>query len=275
MTLFEGLLTPESRVTIDDGGVRAAPIYEKEKRGQWIPFTTIVDSRVDFGLFGVALLRLVTRDGTITLRVPHDDALFVHATLLPHVGATPSAVSAALARNGRPVDEWLADVRSRAQSDGYREAAMSTASLVATLEDGCAPAEARAAAAHALLYGGREDDVYAVVRAFATHALPPIVVVVAALAPGGAALVPDVMWDEALAYLTPAEVEEAERAQSYRVQHENEAHLRELLERATAEEIAAANARRAAEPGHVASRRKHHASPLGGFAASQGVSRFK
>jgi hypothetical protein len=114
------------------------------------------------------------------------------------------------------------------------------------------------------------------VRVFVRHALPPIVVVAAALAPGGAVLVPEWMWNAALEYLAN---DDAVRAQALaqRVVHKDEGHVYELLRSVTADEVAKANARRAAEPRHVASKRKYHASALGGggYAASQGVTRFR
>jgi hypothetical protein len=271
---FEGILSPTWVITLDDGGVRAR---SWDGPCTYVPFTEIDDARVDFKAFGIALLRLVKRDTVSTLRLAHDEALFVQASLLPHVGmkASVPAIASLLARNGRPVDVWLADVRARVQTDGYREAAMDSAALVAVLDDARVAPDVRAAASHALLHGRREDDVVAVVRAFVRHALPPIVVVATALAPGGAALVPEGMWDDALLYLARDEIEGAEHAQNYSVMHANEPHLHDLLERAKADELAAATAKRAAETRHESVKRKHHASALDGYAASQGVTRFK
>lgn len=271
MNPFEGLFAPTWMVTIDDGGVRATQIG----KASYIPFTDITDARVDFRPFGVALLRLVTRGATITLRVVHEEALFVHAAISPHIGVKPSvpAVAGVLARNGRPFDVWLADIRSGAGS-GYRAAPIDSSALVAVLDDTNAAADVRAAAAYALLHDGREEDLVAVVRAFVRHALPPLVVVVASLAPGGAALVPEPMWRAALEFLSTEEATQALETSS-RVVHIDEGHVYDLLRRATQEEIAAHNARVATEPRHFAAKRKHHASPLGGFASAQGVTRFK
>ena len=260
-------------VTVDDGGVRCVDA----DGGRYVPFTTLVDVVVEFTLLGVALLRLMTKEKVITLRVSRREALdaqiaILHQFTLPTQRADISeATRMSLTRGGLPLCAWLSRVGEWARSSaGYRSAALDPETAKAILADARADAELRAACVYGMLAAGDEEELEAVARAFAASALPPLVVLAARLGRGGAALVPDGMLDDALAVLPPADVADARNAVASPTTHENEAHIHALLERATRAAISEAEQ---ARPHDV--HKGFRARPLGGYASGQGVTRFK
>ncbi len=279
MSFLDDLLAPRSNVWLDDAGLRIT----SREGGRYIPFAALRRNvNVAFRPFGVAFLRLTLLDGSdIAVRVSRDEALTLHADLTAHMqhrddagAVVGEAVSTALARGARPLLAWLGGVATwAASSGGYRTATLDHATASAALLDAHTPVELRAALAHAMLATADETELAAVARAFVLRALPPLVVVAARLGRGGAALVPDAMCEDALAFL-PADADEARRAMAAPLTHEDEAHVHAIMERVKLDALAEAQARRAHDPHHA--KPKRHAAPaLGGYAGQQGVTRFK
>lgn len=75
----------------------------------------------------------------------------VHEAIAASRAGASGGRAEALVRGGRTVDAWIASLRGAASREGtFRRAALAAADLWAVLQDGEAPAEARAAAAVAL-----------------------------------------------------------------------------------------------------------------------------
>jgi hypothetical protein len=269
---FEGLLAPRAEISVDDGGVRCVTA----RGGQYVPFASLADASVNIGALAV-VLRLVGHDATkTTFRIASREALEVQEEILRGLAAVPKesideSALAALARSDRPLRDWLARVSASARAaDGYRGPAFDVDAARACLNDVVAHADLRAACAHALLATAQEDALAAVARAFVLRALPPLVVIAARLGRGGAALVPDGMLDDALRVLSPDDVASARAAISAPITHEDEAHVHALMDRVKVDAL-----REASSHAPPARRKAFHARPLGGYAAEQGVSRFK
>jgi len=267
------LFPPRAHVTVDDGGVRCVA----SRGGCYVPFATLVDASVDIGFFGGARLRLVDRGlRALTFRIDPRDALEVQSEVLRGMRALPPPAAAIdesplvpLARRARPLLDWLASVGAIAIG-GYRSAPIDFEGARACLLDAAAPADLRAACAHAMLATAREEELSAVARAFALRALPPLVVVAARLGRAGAALVPDAMCEDALTVLDAADAAAARAAMAAPVTHEDEAHVHDLMERAKTVAL-----REARDLASHPQRKRFHAHALGGYAGSQGVTRFK
>jgi hypothetical protein len=195
-------------VALDEGGLRCA--WRKGKA--YVPFALLADARIEKRALTRAKLVLVAKSNE-ELRLDVGEPLAIHRAIVTHLVQAPteSCAPAGLARGGRALDGWLDDVARRAGEAGYREAGVDHGALAALLGNEHASLDARAAAAFVLVGGASSELLHAVARAFVEHAMPPLVLLAAWLAPGGAALVPDDVAAEAGAFLTPGDAALAKR----------------------------------------------------------------
>jgi hypothetical protein len=192
-----------AHVALDEGGLRCTA----DDGAAYVPFASIADVDIETRLFGRVELVLTGVEHD-TLRIPLTNAnpLDVQRACLLRRAERRAAsvidVPSVLVRGTAPFTEWLARVvGTTGERGGYRDGAVDAATLVAVLGDEHADAAARAAAAHALVASGSAEHLLAVARVFVAHALPPIVLVAAHLAPGGAALVSKDVASELLPFL--------------------------------------------------------------------------
>jgi hypothetical protein len=212
------LTSASFEVLLDEGGLRCA---SGEAQGFYVPFATIADAALDKDLRGRMVLVLASHEGKVA-RLPLAtaspfDLHRVVSTRLAELTAAPperaarTEVPSALSRGGRPLDEWLADV-GRLGRGGYRDGAADTARLASLLDDEHADVDARAAAGFALVAGAEGAELVATARAFLEHALPPLVLAAARLAPGGAAIVDDAVTAGVKVYLDARDAEAVDAA---------------------------------------------------------------
>lgn len=185
-------------VRMDDGGVRLS----SRERTHYVSFAELKTAALSRS-YGRVVLRL----GTATQ--VHDYLLDAASDeLQPQLEAAmreararaPSGVDE-LARNGQPLDAWLARLRDLATPD-YRARPVDPEALVGVIEDRTAPVELRAAAAHVLLWQ-RDHEKATRVMVMIGRATPPLVIVAATLATRDGTYVAE--YEEALAYVSPAD----------------------------------------------------------------------
>jgi len=230
-------------VSVDEGGLRC----EWASRSAYVPLDAIVDVDVERTFFGGARLVVAAKDAKLRLEVENCVAVQGLVLLALQEARQGERLSEPrLARDGRGVEAWLRDVAAHARGT-YREAPLD---LVAVLSAPHAPAEERAAAAHALLEVGDDSQLREVARVFVTHALPPIVLAAAHVARGGGALVPDDVAREMSRFLARDDAEafdavvvDADADQERRVAAAFEHAKAEALERARREDPPAGNSR--------------------------------
>lgn len=140
------------RVVVAADGVRAAWFGA----GRFLPWTEVANVSVHgatLSLRSKTGRRLRLRARPSSVGGPHDDFFAMVERMRRVYDACASAqvhVPEALARGGRAIDAWIADLEALGKSAGYRDASVSSESLFAVLESPAAPAAARAAAAVAL-----------------------------------------------------------------------------------------------------------------------------
>ena len=212
---------------VDEGGLRC----RWKKGAAYIAFHEIVDASLADSFFGPPALVLDVAGEKRRLPIANANPFDVLGAVLANAGRPwPSRRLTALARADRDLLSWLEVVRDRTAPQ-YREAAASVALLAGILADAAASIDDRAAAAHALLTLGGDSAVAEVARTCVTRALPPLVLVAARLAPGGAALVEDELFTDLRDYLPPADAAAAAAAPS-QTNDENAAKIRAALEQA-------------------------------------------
>jgi len=235
-------------LSVDEGGVRC----DWRSRHAYIPLAAIADVSVDATFFGGSRLVLTGAVGAsvdgneIRLHVTNATCVAIQRVLLVALeeqrNANRLSYPPALARENRPIEEWLGDV-ARHATGNYRDAAFDHEVLAQVLADVHGDIEARAAAAYALLASGDDEHLVAVTRVFIMHAVPPLVLAAARAAAGGPALIPEDVVNEVAPYLPDADVEGLVRMAVSNT--DREARVTAALDRAKV--LAAADARREQE----------------------------
>jgi hypothetical protein len=243
VTLLRELITTvhgRVAVALDEGGVRCT------WRGgaAHVPWSGIADVSIVESLFGRPLMAIVGRAGDeMRLRLEHADPVDLHRAMLVQLAERRSRSAAgeppeSFARDGRRLGAWLAAAASiLATPHAYRAGGVDRARLEAVLADDHAGVSPRAAAAHALLASGDDDELARAAKAFVLRALPPLVLVAARLAPGGAALVDDDVFAESVAFLPADDRADATRLAERGRDAAREARVAATLERAKAEAL--------------------------------------
>jgi hypothetical protein len=205
---------PRATIELDEGGVRW---HEGARRG-YTAFGSIERALVRGRFGGGMTLVLSTREDEVALAL--DSSTPVTALLgriLERVARAKESAQALrddhgwLARRGRPLGEWLDDVRAatrRGLDEAYRGASVDAVALEALASDTDADVELRAAAVHALLVHPDAELGERVRARIGTDAPPLVAAVVAA----GESRLEE---DEAFAYL-PEEDRVASRRASRR-----------------------------------------------------------
>jgi hypothetical protein len=208
-----------ARASVDEGGVR----LRRWGRARYVAFKSIADARIET-TFGAPQLVLVERGGE-TPRARVLDPSETLRAVLEGVGRTRAerlesgtrvestgrgaqgddeshAVARPFAREGRSLPDWrrAIDVHLDASARVYRDGGASPELLASLVTDVHADPEARAGVAYALVAGGTPVGIDAVCAAMG-RSPPPIVVAMAALAPGAADVVPRETLAHALAHL--------------------------------------------------------------------------
>lgn len=217
-------------VELDEGGLRCT---WRDGGAAYVPFEALADATVDTTLFGTTVLvTTMTTGEEVRFKMANGNPFDVLGAIVARIAersrpdAEVRAGHHAFDRGELSLGAWLDSVRRHAcGAEAYRDAAPDRAAFAALLDDDRTAAPLRAAAAHALLTMGTDDDLALVAQALVHRALPPLVLVAAGLAPGGCALVDDELLAEMKALLpsrdrdeiTVGAVERADPAQSKRV----------------------------------------------------------
>lgn len=165
----------------------------------YVPFAALADATLDTTVFGrTVLVATLASGGEVRIKLANGNPFDVLGAVMAHVGERRSGGTAlqpghpAFERGDAALGAWLESVRRDAcGAEAYRAAPAPRELLAALLDDEGGAVSQRAAAAHALLALGADEDLATVARALVSRAMPPLVLVAAALAPGGAALVDD------------------------------------------------------------------------------------
>jgi hypothetical protein len=220
-------------IALDEGGVRLASKHD----AAYVPWTAVADVDLESHVLSSTRLALKPASGE-PVRVPLDhriDPLALQREIALQLAERRAASSKdlppALGRAGRPLGEWLAPTAAGAHA--YRTVDLDKELLADLLADEHAGVDARAFAAYALLASGADDDLLRATRAFVLRALPPLVVVAARFALGGAALVDDEILADAARFLPDADRQAAEQARTMR-DADAESRVAAALERAKA-----------------------------------------
>jgi hypothetical protein len=247
------------QVALDEGGLRCA---WKTGKG-YVPFEALADAQLRRSPLGPAKLVLVAKGGDELALALAEDPVAVHREIVARlVGEVEAPETPPLAREARALETWLDDVARRAEAGGYRDPGVDLDALAAILANEHAGAEPRAAAAFVLVGAAGGEILRAVARTFALHALPPLVLLAAWLAPGGEALVPREVVDEVKGYLSREDAALAGR-QRPRADPERAPLIAAALREVTEEAILAARA--ASATPHAKRRRlQPHANALDG-----------
>ncbi|MBI3205081.1 MAG: hypothetical protein HYZ29_26320 [Myxococcales bacterium] len=155
-------------------------------RRSYVPFTRIASVDVELG----NTLALKDVQGKVLARVCYftPDDCFAAFANLPRLAGRPLSTCSAFARGGLDFDGWLRRIRSLATQRGpYRGTDIEPPQALAVARYELAPLTERAAAIYYLCCAGQapRDLLPRLDRES-----PPLLVVVAALAPGGEALLP-------------------------------------------------------------------------------------
>lgn len=207
----EALRTSKGPVTValDEGGLRCT---WRDGAGAYLPFEAVTDATLDTTLFGTTMLVLtLASGGEVRVKIANGAPFDVLGEIVAHVGerrvvgaAAPPPTEPAFDRGDLELGPWLEAIRRHVCGrDAYRDVPPDRELFAALLEDERCSTALRAAAAHALLALGTEDDLERVALALVGRALPPLVLVAAGLGPGGAALVDDDLLAEMSALLSP------------------------------------------------------------------------
>jgi hypothetical protein len=176
------------RVTVDEGGVR----LQRGWRRRYIPFDRIADARIAAGAFGAPRLEIVEHDGRADgVRTSESPSEVLGAILdRVHPFAPAPAAAQAFARAGRSLADWRRAIDAQVGGGhlAYRDGAASLEQLATVVGDAHVDPELRAGVAYALLTSGIPEGREAVAATLG-RAPPPILVAMAAAAPGGAEIV--------------------------------------------------------------------------------------
>lgn len=187
--------TPWVLRSFDRGGLRLRNLLTGRRR--YVPFSTIAALDVEGG----KVLVLRDRRRAVLARVFHGSPEACGKTLvdLPRLAARPLGACSVLARGGVDLEAWLERVRGLATRRGpFRGTALEPEQAIAVARDEQAPLGERAAALYFLCCAGQPSSE---LLAGLDQSSPPLLVVVAALAPGGEALVP--LAEDLVRYLPP------------------------------------------------------------------------
>jgi hypothetical protein len=195
-----------AELALDEGGIR----YFRQGRRGYIPFCTVRDISPVLGVVG-SRVRVVHADGVETFRLSQQIAGTggLLEEMLKRVRDAKAARTCpeALQRKDVAFDAWLEQLdRVVDESKGYRSAALQTSELEAIARDVACDPESRAAAMYVLLsLAGAEDRDR--LRGVLGPDAPPHLLCVARLAPGGEALVPAAVEQQARSFLDDSERE--------------------------------------------------------------------
>ena len=197
-------------LTVDEGGVRC----RIGRSHMYWPFSLLGPGALDNATLSFlsmpSSMTLRTKTGAPIFRIPllhptRDDLKLVseiEARCFAEVPPTPAAASR-IERAGRSIEAWCTglDALAKAGEDGgYRGVVVDFDALLEVAAERRYDAELRAGAVYTLLAGAPEAT-RAVVRALLGAASPPIVLRMARLAPGGAALGIDAALEAAAIHL--------------------------------------------------------------------------
>lgn len=192
--------------SFDRGGLRVRNLLTGARR--YLPFSAIASIDVERGNAVV----LKDRRGGVMMRVFHRSPAACGKTLseLPRLAGRPLGACAALARGGLDLDAWLLRVRTLATQRGpYRGTDLEPEQVLEVARAEQAPLGERAAALYFLsCLGQRPTEFFSSLD----EESPPLMVVVAALAPGGEELLP--LAEDLVRYLPLADRAAFDRARS-------------------------------------------------------------
>ncbi|MBX3188470.1 MAG: hypothetical protein KF819_15750 [Labilithrix sp.] len=204
MALAIGRLDGSHEIEVDEGGVR----WRRGRSTGYVPFTRIADATVRKGIVGPKVLVLLLADGGVMkLGIQETPPAALLGAVLARISRCKSAPAPpieleALARDGRSLTAWMADVRASTSTSttAYRTRATDLDALERAYLDERNDPELRAAAIHALLANGDAACVERIAASLGPGS-PPIVVAAASLAGS----VDPQLLDEALRYLPAAD----------------------------------------------------------------------
>lgn len=179
----------------DRGGLRVR--HWITGRRSYVPFTRIASVDVE----RANTLALKDQRGQVLARVCYfsPDACFAAFAELPRLAGRPLGACSALARGGLDFEGWLRRIRSLATQRGpYRGTDIEPQQALAVASYELAPLTERAAALYYLCCAGQPPKS---LLAKLDGDSPPLMVVVAALAPGGEALA--ALAEDLVRYLPP------------------------------------------------------------------------
>jgi len=225
------------RIALDEGGLRCT----WGDAAAHVPWTIIADVTLEEALWGSTLLRLVDDGGEdLRIKLEHADPLDLQREMLLQIAELeaskgPRELPAPFERGERELDAWLDASRALVSGEHiYRDVQIDREIVVAVLASEHAAVDARAAAAYALIATGDDHELVSAAKTFVLRALPPLVLVAARLARGGAALVDDEVLDEVTVFLPERDRVVVDRMRPIR-DPQREMRLTAALERAKAE----------------------------------------
>jgi hypothetical protein len=197
-------------IALDEGGLRCT----WRDGAAYVPFEVLADATLATSVFGTTVLTATLATGDeIGIKIANGNPFDVLGAILARLGERASTVPLrypAFDRGELALGGWLENVRRHAcGGEAYRESPPDRAAFAALLDDDGAGAAPRAAAAHALLTIGADEDVAVVAHALVTRAFPPLVLVAVGLAAGGLAFVDDELLAEMTALLPAGDREAA------------------------------------------------------------------
>lgn len=181
----------------------------------YLPFALMSDASLREDVLGRTVLDLRGTDGeTLSVRLNDPDPIDLHREIVRAVldwtrSAKPPIT--ALARGDRPIARWLEDL-DRVAPGGYRDAAIGATELGAIMRDARAHGDVRAAAAYLILSSNDSGAIRDLIEVLVEHAVPPIVLVMVRVAPGGASLVDDEFFAEVCSLLPSGDAPPARAA---------------------------------------------------------------
>lgn len=195
---------PWAAKTLDSGGIRLRNLLTGAR--SYVPFSVVASIDVVDGNGIVLRDRRQAVLAKIFRSTPEECGRVMNQ--LPQFSGRPLGTCAALSRGGLELESWLDRLRRLAIQRGpYRETKLEPDQALAVVKDARAPVAERAAALYFLACTGRRPSE---VLAISSQDSPPLLAVVASLAPGGEELVP--LAEDLVRYLPPADQASFDRA---------------------------------------------------------------